>query len=114
MRTIYGLVDPRDEQIRYVGATARPLAAYLQSHVYGARKRGTYGQWVNVSAKDRWLRQLLDAGLAPRIVALHEVEDAVWREAEADVILSLRGVGCPLTNMRVGGAGGSTRADRAA
>lgn len=37
--TVYGLVDPRPDQIRYVGETVQPLAVRLSGHYKRAQPR---------------------------------------------------------------------------
>jgi hypothetical protein len=60
--TVYGLVDPRTNQIRYVGETIRPLAERLTAH---------YGKSAAPRLR-QWLVELREAGLKPRIVPLRE------------------------------------------
>jgi hypothetical protein len=63
---VYGLIDPRDQEIRYVGATRVGLEERLHAHVghmkkAAARSRNDY---------DRWLAELFTLGLQPRVTAL--------------------------------------------
>lgn len=59
--TVYGLVDPRDKQIRYVGATMQTLPARLKGHLSHPATR----VW-------EWLEGLREDGLIPEIIPLRE------------------------------------------
>lgn len=99
--SIYGLVDPRTDEIRYVGKTIQPLQMRLQQHVWNARTEHTTHKTA------RWIKELCDLRMKPRITLLEEVPAARWRQAErhwAEYCESLRG----LTNdMFRTGAGGT-------
>lgn len=72
MVTIYGLIDPRDQQVRYIGQTGKLLAARLASHIRrGKSQRGKH--------RLDWIRCLIGLGLVPTIISI----DRVTRE-EAD------------------------------
>jgi len=93
MRTIYALIDPITNEVRYVGQTAEALPDRLQGHLHdGVRTH-----------KGHWVRKLKKAGLAPRIEALEVAEDG--DEAERWWIAYLRFIGCRLTNHYAGGNG---------
>lgn len=85
MITIYGLADPRDGALRYIGITSTPLAARLRSHVYS--------------------RRFQDAGFEPEIfeVETYSSEQGA-RDAERFWIAYFRGLGCDLLNVSPGGA----------
>lgn len=55
---VYALIDPLDGAVRYVGCTANPEARWRQ-HLQEAKK----GQ----SAKQKWMRTLLDLGVEPEM-----------------------------------------------
>lgn len=92
MPSIYGLVDPRTAQIRYVGKTSVGLTRRLAQHLREAG-RGT------VTHRHNWLRELAAAGHSPEIVLLEDAED--WQSAERAWIAALPN----LTNQRAGGEG---------
>ena len=64
---IYGLRDPIDGQIRYVGQSLNP-ALRLGGHISAARAHRRYGNYLN--CKDRWLLRLVRARKAPTLVFL--------------------------------------------
>lgn len=94
---IYGLIDPRDLCLRYVGKSSsgmrRPRAHFAPSRL----KENTH--------KDHWIAAVLRDGLIPEIAVLEEcVEDALV-EAEQFYIAYFRSLGCKLTNATDGGEG---------
>jgi hypothetical protein len=93
MPSIYFLIDPRDESIRYVGQTAKEPRVRVNEHVDVSR--GGLDFHVN-----RWIRELLRMGFRPNFVAFN-VENA--NSAESLWISVLKLAGCPLTNMTAGG-----------
>jgi hypothetical protein len=69
--TVYGLIDPRDGILKYIGQTKQRPAV---------RVRGTYAPRVSA-----WLTELRTAGLAPSIIHVREgvpVDDLLAAEAE--------------------------------
>ena len=81
MTQIYVLIDPRTEEIRYVGKTVKSLKARVADH----RRRFDWN---------------------PRIELVQEVLDDFWQEAERYWIAYYRSIGCDLVNVAKGGAGG--------
>lgn len=61
---IYGLIDPKDDRVRYVGWTIN-LKTRLSSHLCGARKG-------DKSYKNNWIRKLLYNNLEPEIKIIEE------------------------------------------
>lgn len=94
--TIYMLIDPRDEEIRYIGWTSRTLERRLYEHVHIV----SHGR-----LKKEWVRQLLQCGLEPRIQVIQQVPAQSWAAAKIYWIGFFRKMGCPLTNMSNGGDG---------
>lgn len=96
---VYGLVDPRSGELRYVGKTSRPLEARVKQHLYAAVTE-------EKTHKAAWLRQLLASGLKPEaeVLEVHETAAAL-DEAERHFIAYFRGIGCRLTNATDGGEG---------
>ena len=60
---VYSLIDPRTDRIRYVGQTNNPLRRYNE-HVKS----------TEFTSKGKWVQELRDLGLKPRIVLLDEVD----------------------------------------
>lgn len=74
--TVYVLIDPRDDRVRYVGATTKTLKARLQGHRTRAAAR--------VKA---WIDELAAEGLTPRIEPINEdVPEAQLRDREREEI----------------------------
>lgn len=95
MPTIYGLQDPRDLRIRYVGCTCS-LRCRALAHVQDARK-GSGG------AKGEWIRELLALDLLPSMVALEHVTEADSAAREQHWVAHHRALSGPrLTNRRAG------------
>lgn len=97
---IYGLVDPKTGQLRYVGKSmsgmTRPNEHYTPSNL--KKSEGTH--------KGNWIRQLQRLGLKPEIVVLEECTDAgLLEQSEIFWISYFRFVGCELTNATNGGIG---------
>lgn len=89
---IYGLVDPRDARIRYVGCTINPrdrVGCHVSSSKY------------ETSPKAGWVRELVALDLRPIFVTL-QIAREPWEasEAERKWIAKLPG----LTNRARGGA----------
>lgn len=102
---IYGLVDPRDLVIRYVGRTASGLPKRLGQHLAPSK----LAQETPLAA---WLRELVALEEEPIILMLASVtEDSTekdgeaWRQAEQKWIVRLRTMGADLLNGNEGGTG---------
>lgn len=99
MTTIYALKDPRDDSVRYVGATRKKLHARLRDHEFSITRI------ENKAPRYEWLRQLSAAGLRPLIEQLEVVPEAQMAEAEERWITRHRKCGCDLLNVKRGGGG---------
>lgn len=97
---IYGLIDPRTQQLRYVGLHSRgSLEKRLREHLCRAKA----GFRLHVYD---WVRSLLDRGQCPEIVQLESVGSFTeLTEAESWHIQMWRSLGCDLTNLTDGGEG---------
>lgn len=97
---VYGLIDPRTGQLRYIGKSTH-LKRRLNVH---NRAHGT-GHRAN------WLRELVTAKLQPDVVVLEsfESEEAAY-QAEIEWIGMAKSWGAKLTNHATGGEGGFTGA----
>lgn len=98
MTRIYGLFDPRDGQLRYVGKTRLTLKRRLSYHLTPHDLRSN--TW-----KNNWLRQLLSLGLKPQIDLFEEVPDECSALFEKWHVSHWKSVGAILTNSTEGGEG---------
>lgn len=96
--TIYALVDPRTDEVRYVGK-AHDVTIRLEKHISLAK----YGK---MDHKSNWLRSLMDVGMSPSILTLETGFGLDWGPVEIKWIAHYRGNGAPLTNVSGGGEGG--------
>lgn len=89
--SIYALVDPRDNTMRYVGYTATP-SIRLTAHLIEARHA------KRPNRRMAWINQLVAMGLKPemRILESVSIEDATGRERYW--MDTLRESGCELLN----------------
>jgi len=94
--TIYKLIDPTDNQIRYVGLTSQNIKTRLVSHCHD--KKGK-------SHKINWIQKLIKLGLTPIVLP---IEEDILTLEEADMkevfwINKLISDGYNLTNTEMGG-----------
>lgn len=92
---IYGLFDPRDNQLRYVGKTIN-LEARLRDHINWAIQD-------DPCPKSDWIKELLSLGLEPIISILEETDEEGWAEAEVNWIATCRKLGLNIFNVANGG-----------
>jgi len=97
---IYGLFDPRTEECRYVGKTNRPKRRFYH-HV----KR------TNMIRIKRWVIELADSGLIPRMEILEECPMEIWQQRETFWIAHYRSQGADLLNLTSGGDGISSHSE---
>lgn len=96
---IYGLADPRNGQLRYVGKSTTGASQRLASHLCPSSLR-------DQTKKNGWLKGLLKKGLKPEVFVIEVCPDKdTLNEAERHQIASLRAIGCDLANMTPGGDG---------
>lgn len=95
---IYGLVDPRTEEVRYIGKSSRGMTRPWL-HLCPSNLRGE-------SHKERWIRAVMADGLKPKIVVLQRCASVDELDAaEEQVITDFRSRGAALTNATPGGKG---------
>lgn len=89
---IYGLVDPRDNQIKYVGKSDHPKKRLRQHLVDYSNQQ-----------KQQWVKELKAASLTPILLVLAEVAADEWDTQERYWIQKLQDEGCSLLNIQAGG-----------
>jgi hypothetical protein len=98
LRVVYGLIDPRNGELRYVGKTTHGFRR-IREHWTPSKMRAAIKRR---SAK--WVAGLLKHGLKPEVEIL-EADPADLAAAEQFWIAYFRFVGCNLTNHTAGGEG---------
>lgn len=97
---IYGLVDPRTTQLRYVGKTVLAPDRRVFVHKWRAKKQ------PHKNHSMAWLLNLVAAGTEPEVFTIEEVPPGGdWVEAEQFWIAYFRSIGADLCNHTVGGEG---------
>lgn len=92
--TIYALVDPRTDEVRYIGKTT-DFVRRLRRH------RTEQGR----TPRHYWLASLRAQGLEPQGIVLEVVQESQWDEREQHWIRHYREQGARLTNLATGGRG---------
>jgi len=97
---VYGLVDPRDGQLRYVGKSCSGL--WRPTEEFNRALKGQEGANHRVN----WIKNMHSSGCRYSVVVFQELEsNEILSQAEVFWIAYFRGLGCKLTNMTVGGEG---------
>lgn len=98
MNIIYGLIDPRNGQLRYIGKSETGKSR-LTEHLKPS-------SLANDTHKDRWLKQLVALNLKPAFIVLEEfsIPDELFA-AEEFWYEYFVGLGCNLTNSTKCGRG---------
>ena len=77
---IYGLIDPRNRCLRYVGKTYKRRELRLQEHIDAARAGETTFVY-------NWIRDLLESDCFPEIFVLERIPGSdSWEDAERRLI----------------------------
>lgn len=98
---IYGLFDPRNGELRYIGKTIQ-LKMRLEKHIREAKNYLNHN-----TRKERWIRELLSNNLKPAIIALEECTRENWQDREREWIRAAREICVNLVNLADGGKGPS-------
>ncbi len=94
---IYGLYDPRNDELRYIGK-ANDLDRRLWQHINDAKNgQKTY--------RSDWIRSLLELNVIPAIKLLEQSTENAWQEDEKAWIAKIKKEGGRLTNLTEGGDG---------
>lgn len=97
---IYGLIDPRNNQLRYIGKTVLSPEGRTKVHRWRARRH------PHKRHSMAWLLNLEAAGLRPEVLTIEVVPPvADWVEAEQFWIGYFRFIGADLCNHTIGGEG---------
>lgn len=92
---IYALVDPRTDEIRYIGKSIRPKER-LWNHC----------NEKSVTWRTNWIREVLSSGHRPQLRILEELAVGTdWQESERQWIAKGKELGWRLTNCTSGGDG---------
>lgn len=96
---IYGLVDPRDNEIRYIGKTI-DISKRLYEHIRSAKKSKP-----GSTKKNDWIRKLCKHNLEISLIELDCVDIEEWQFWETFYIDLFKSWNFKLTNMTNGGDG---------
>lgn len=91
---IYGLFDPRTQELRYIGKAANPNKRF-RDHLHDEAR----------NHRTNWIKSLKMLGLIPEMLILEEVSEEVAYKEEHWWISYMKGLGADLTNLTDGGAG---------
>jgi hypothetical protein len=96
----YYLIDPRTEEIKYIGQTKNVMAR-LSNHIYSAN----HDKREQNSRKSIWVRELLSLGLRPQIKIFEEFNGDVYNahRREWEIIIQHLDKGYTLLNNNDGG-----------
>lgn len=94
---VYGLFDPDNGKLRYIGQTRVKLKRRFHFHIKAVRQIE-----VRLSPVEMWIARLLDAGKSPEIRAL--ASNATWNVSEILMIAKAKADGHELLNVLRGGS----------
>lgn len=94
---IYGLIDPRTNELRYVGKTLQKTNYRLRHHI----RRALATPALNLVSG--WINDVMSSGRSPEIFIIEYVCGQSWQDAEQFWIAYWRFVGADLLNMTKGG-----------
>jgi len=92
--TIYALIDPRDGSTRYIGQTSGNLRKRLLEHIGDGHKRPSRHR----SRRERWLKEVINAGLEPTMKVLGTASALDALTVEFEHIAAHIKQAVPLTN----------------
>lgn len=93
---IYAIIDPRDNECRYVGKTSQKLKYRIHSHKRTSEK----------NHRANWIKSICSDGFDPIFIVLEELPyEQGWVEAEQFWISYFKFLGARLTNQTIGGEG---------
>lgn len=98
---VYGLQDPRNGELRYVGKTRRgTIEERFREHNACAKCPRLHVHC--------WMKNVIDSGFAPEIFLIEDGYETIEQLNDAEIfwIAYFRSIGCRLTNQTSGGDGG--------
>lgn len=96
--TIYSLIDPRDNVIKYIGKTVKTIEQRLSQHVFQwKRDKGRHNKL------NSWIKSLAKLELKPIIEVIDICDESNWKEYERGYIALMKSCGAPLKNQTIGG-----------
>lgn len=87
---VYALVDPRDDEVKYIGLAQDPYVRY-KAHANGSQNTSS-------NARREWVLSLRSSGLKPVMVLLEKVSVREGRQAEETWIQRCERKGARLLN----------------
>jgi hypothetical protein len=97
---IYGLADPRTQELRYVGQTCYLPCQRLAQHEHAARRS------KDTRRNTQWIRSLQSTDVRPEMFEIESgLTKAEANETESFYISYFRSIGCRLNNHTDGGEG---------
>jgi hypothetical protein len=99
--TIYALLDPNTYEVRYIGLTTRDIDTRLKEHFRPYKLK-------ECNYKNSWLKSLIKKGQIPLIKIVQQwecIEVLELTKAEIYWVDYFKKIGCPLTNLTIGGEG---------
>lgn len=93
---IYALIDPRNDQVRYIGKANNPEERYT-NHFNSARDKNTH--------KRNWINSVRNDGYRPELLILDQVSVSEWVYWEIFYISLFKTLGFDLVNYTSGGDG---------
>jgi hypothetical protein len=93
---IYALLDPRTNQVRYIGKANNPKDRY-SNHYNSARDKNSH--------KRNWINNIRNDGLKPELAIIDEVPKTNWQYWEKFYIYLFKSWGFDLLNYTGGGDG---------
>lgn len=97
--TIYSLIDPRDNMVKYIGKTVQsdPSKRY-DGHIYQWKR--DKGRHTKVNS---WVKCLYNLGLKPLFNVVDTCNESNWKAYERGYIALLKACGANLKNLTNGG-----------
>lgn len=100
---IYGLIDPRNNMVTYVGYSSQ-INVRIAAHI-GAATRKLNAKVARCSPKDTWIVSLLKNNLKPLFIVIERTSKENWKQAERHWISHYKNINPNLTNTGAGGEG---------